>query len=277
MAWLRRRAAAPVMSAPAPAPRSAAALQGVDKSFGTHRVLHDVNVVIPAGQIVALVGPSGAGKTTLLRSLSGDLAPDRGQVFVAGHDLATLSPRALAKLRLDIGHLYQTDALVPGLRTIHNVLLGRVGRWSLLRSVWSLLWPQETDKAVAALRAVGIEDKLEAPIGALSGGQRQRVAFARLLVQEPELVLADEPAAALDPTLARDMVDLLVELVRRQGRTAIVSLHQLELVTERFDRVLALRDGRVFFDGLPRELSAVRERLFARGDLAADGLRAARG
>lgn len=257
------------MTVAATQPRSAVAVEGVDKAFGAHAALRDVTFAIPDGQVVALVGQSGAGKTTLLRLLSGDLAPDRGRVSVLGHDLAALSPRRLRQLRLDIGHLYQTDALVPGLRTIHNVLLGRVGRWSLARSLWSLLWPQERDKAAAALRAAGIEDKLEAPIGALSGGQRQRVAFARLLVQEPRLVLADEPAAALDPTLARDMVDLLVDLVRRERRTALVSLHQIELVTERFDRVLALRDGRVFFDGLPRELAAVRDRLFARTDPAA--------
>ncbi len=257
------------MTAVAAQPRSAVSVEGVDKVFGAHAVLRDVTFAIPEGQVVALVGPSGAGKTTLLRLLSGDLAPDRGRVTVLGQDLAGLSARQLRKLRLDIGHLYQADALVPGLRTIHNVLLGRVGRWSFLRSVWSLLWPQERDKAAAALRAAGIEDKVEAPIGTLSGGQRQRVAFARLLVQEPRLVLADEPAASLDPTLARDMIDLLVDLVRRERRTAIVGLHQLELVTERFDRVLAVRDGRVFFDGLPRELAAVRDRLFARTDQAA--------
>lgn len=242
----------------------AVTLSGVEKAFGDTVVLRGLDLRVEDGQTVALLGPSGSGKTTLLRILSGDVAVDHGEVSVLGCDLRRASAKVLRRLRVDIGHLYQNDALVPGLRTVHNVLLGRVGRWSLARSLLSLVWPQDIERARTALAAVGLADKLEASIGSLSGGQRQRVALARLLVQEPRLVLADEPATSLDPRLARELLDLLLDLVRKDQRTAIVSLHQLELVTERFDRVIALRDHRVFYDGPPSGVAAVADELFAR-------------
>lgn len=241
-----------------PAPAPALELRGVSRAFGAHAVLDGIDLTIAPGQMVALLGPSGAGKTTLLRILAGTLPPDRGTVRVLGAELARLSVRQLRRLRQRVGFLYQTDALVPGLRAVHNVLIGRLGHWSLLRSLVSLVWPQEVERASAALAAVGIPEKLYAPVAALSGGQRQRVAIARLLAQDPELILADEPAAALDPRLRRATIELLVRLARERGRTCLVSLHDLELMGAGFDRVLALRHGRWFFDGPPSGLDAAR-------------------
>jgi phosphonate transport system ATP-binding protein len=225
--------------------------RGLRLAFGEHTVLDGLDLTIPPGQAVALIGASGAGKTTLLRVLSTMLRPDHGQLQVLGEDPATLSSRALRALRRRVGLLYQNDALIPGLRTVHNVLMGRLGHWSTLKSLWSLVWPLEVDRARAALEAMGIADKLDAPVGTLSGGQRQRVALARLLVQDPELVLADEPAASLDPRLARTTLEILLRLVRDRGRTLVVSLHAMDLLGLGFDRVLALRDGRWFWDGHP--------------------------
>jgi phosphonate transport system ATP-binding protein len=236
-------------------------LSGVTRSFGGRPVLRELDLVVPAGQVLALLGPSGAGKTTLLRVLSGVLPPQSGSVRVLGRDLALLRGRQRRELRRRVGLLYQNDALVPGLSVAHNVLIGRLGSWSLLKSLVSLVSPRELPLAAAALRAVQMEEKLFEPIGALSGGQRQRVTIARLLLQDPEIVLADEPAAALDPRLARHTLSLLIRLSRERGRTLLVTLHDMDLVTEDFDRVLALRGGEWFWEGRPSELN--RERIAA--------------
>ncbi len=230
-------------------------LSGVSHSFDGHAVLRDLDLSVPRGQVIALLGPSGAGKTTMLRILAGALPPDRGTVRVLGADLARLSAREFGRLRPRVGLVYQNDALVPGLRAVHNVSIGALGRWSLARSLVSLVWPRDVERAAAALRAVQLENKLYSPIGALSGGQRQRVILARLLVQDPEIVLADEPAASLDPRLGRDVVELLIRLSRERGKTLLVSLHDIDLAGScDFDRVLALRDGSWFWEGPPGEL-----------------------
>ena len=245
------------MTAPVPALE----LAGLSHSFNGQPVLRDLSLVVPAGQVLALLGPSGAGKTTLLRVLCGALAPQSGTVRVLGQDLARLRGRERRELRRQVGLLYQNDALVPGLSVVHNVLIGRLAGWSLLQSLLSLVRPRELPLAVAALRSVQMEEKLFEPIGALSGGQRQRVTIARLLVQDPEVVLADEPAVSLDPRLARHILSLLIRLSRERGRTVVVALHDIDLVTDDFDRVLALRNGGWFWEGRPAELH--RERIAA--------------
>lgn len=240
-------------------------LQGVTKHYGGQVVLDALDLVVPVGQTVAILGPSGTGKTTLLRIVGGGLQPDSGRVEVLGAELATLTGSRRRRLRRRIGLLYQNDALVPGLRVLHNVLIGRLGYWSFGRSLRSLLFPAERARAEQALAEVGLEGRSEDPLGNLSGGQRQRVALARLLVQQAALILADEPATHLDPQLAAQVVHLLLELCRSHGSTALVSLHDLALLDARFDRVLALRDGRVFYDGPPAGFGGVeRGRLYAR-------------
>lgn len=226
-------------------------LHGVTKRYAGKLVLDALDLEVPAGQIVAVLGPSGTGKTTLLRILGGGLRPDAGIVEVFGVDLVHSSGAARRRLRRRIGLLYQNDALVPGLRVLHNVLIGRLGHWKLMRSLRSLLFPADRGSAEAALAEVGLADRSEEPLSNLSGGQRQRVALARLLVQQAELVLADEPATHLDPQLAQQVVTLLIDLCRRHGSTALVSLQDLALLSDRFDRVLALRDGNLRFDGPP--------------------------
>ncbi|MHC5066251.1 MAG: phosphonate ABC transporter ATP-binding protein [Planctomycetota bacterium] len=226
-------------------------LRAASLAFGSRRILADLDLEIPAGQAVALIGASGVGKTSLLRVLTGAQSLQSGSAELLGENPQQLKGSRLRALLMRVGHLYQNDALVPGLRAVHNVLVGRLGRWSLLRSIVSLIWPQDLDLAQAAMARVGLEDRLAAPISTLSGGERQRVALARLLVQDPELILADEPVAALDPRLAKDVIELLVGLAKEEGRSCLVSLHDWEMVGPYFDRVLALKDGRWFFDGPP--------------------------
>lgn len=224
-------------------------LEGVDKVFpGGEVALQGVTLRIARGERVALVGPSGAGKTTLFRLLNLTLRPTRGTLRVLGTDPSALRGRELRALRRRIGTVYQQHNLVGRLRVVHNVLAGRLGGWSTLTALRSLLVPCEVGLAEEALRRVGIPEKLHARTDTLSGGQQQRVAIARVLVQDPEVILADEPVASVDPALARSLVRLLVELSEAGGKTLLMSLHTVELALASFPRLVGVADGRVCFD-----------------------------
>jgi len=229
--------------------------RGLTRRFGERLALDRLDFRISRGEQVAVIGPSGSGKTTLLRLLSGVLWPTEGSVTVLGEETTRLRGRRLRAFRRRLGILYQSDNLVPGLRVVHNVLMGRLGRWSLPRALLSLLVPQEIDTARRALREVELEDRLWSLPGTLSGGQQQRVAIARLLLQEPDLMLADEPVSSLDIRLGREVVRLLAQTATRYDATLLVSLHSLDLLAEHFTRVIALREGRIHWEGRPSELT----------------------
>jgi phosphonate transport system ATP-binding protein len=215
-----------------------------------------VDLRIERGEHVALIGPSGAGKSTLLGLLNGSLLPTTGTVRVLGNDLARLGPAARRRVQRRIGTVYQQHHLVENLRVIHNVNAGRLGRWSSARALWSLLaWPQEVPAARDALVRVGVGETVWARTGHLSVGQQQRVALARVLVQDPDVILADEPVAALDPERALDVLGLLRDLGGETGKTLVVSLHQVEMARSHFERIVGLRAGRIVFDGPPAELT----------------------
>ncbi len=224
------------------------ALEHVTVSYGPVTALDDVSLRIGAGERVAVLGPSGAGKSTLLAALAGVVPPGTGTVELFGARPDELSGAALRRLRSRTGRISQSLDLVGPLRVVHNVNAGRLHRWSLARAAWSLLRPQGVDEVVAALDRVGLADRLHDRCDALSGGQQQRVAVARLLVQDPELVLADEPVHSLDPALSAQVVGLLAGLAAERGRTLVTSLHDPELALRWCDRVVGLRDGRVRFD-----------------------------
>jgi phosphonate transport system ATP-binding protein len=228
-------------------------LDAAELAVGATTLLGPVSLAVPRGQRIALIGPSGAGKTSLLRLCAGLAWPSRGRVEVLAHDTGALRGRDLRAFRRRVGLLHQQDNLVPALRVAHNVLIGRLGAWSLWRSLWSFVRPQELELAAAALERVELRHRLWALPDELSGGEQQRVAIARLVLQEPEVLLADEPASSLDVRLARDVVQLLLSLPCARG-TTIVSLHSLDLLDLPFDRVLALRGGRIVFDGPPASL-----------------------
>lgn len=224
-------------------------------SYGRRRVLDEIEISVAAGERVAVIGPSGAGKTTLFRLVAGLAKPAEGRVVTLGHDVSRLRGRRLAQLRREVGFLHQQDNLIPQLRVVHNVLMGRLGRWWLPRALLSLLWPQEMGRAAQALSRVELADRLWSLPDELSGGQQQRVAVARLIVQQPRLVLADEPVSALDLRLGQEIIGLLCELAVREQAALLVNLHTLDLLQGNFDRVIALRAGRVFWQGAPADIS----------------------
>src|SRR5262245_8416862 len=236
-------------------PPPAIEFRSASVQIGDALLLGDVEFAVAPGEQVAVIGASGAGKTTLLRLCAGVLWPSRGHVLVLGRATGGLGSGALCRLRKQVGFLYQQDNLIPGLRVAHNVLMGNLGRWSLLRSLWSLLFPQQLRQAHAALQRVELGDRLWALPGELSGGEQQRVAIARLLVQDPSVLLCDEPVSALDLRLGREVVQLISRLCRERGTTLLVSLHTLELLSLGFDRVLALRGGRLVWQGRPQQLT----------------------
>jgi phosphonate transport system ATP-binding protein len=230
-------------------------LSGVTVRFADRVAVDGVDLTVDAGEQVAVIGPSGAGKSTLIRLLNGTAAASAGSVRVLGAELSAAGPRALRTVQRRIGTVNQQFDLVGELRVVHNVNAGRLGEWSLRRALGSLLRPHDVATAHAALDRVGLADRLGQRTSTLSGGEQQRVAIARVLVQRPVLILADEPVASLDPARGAEIVALLHAVARETGATLLASLHDVELARRGFDRILGVRDGRVRFDTTPDRLT----------------------
>jgi phosphonate transport system ATP-binding protein len=233
----------------------------VCKTFGFIEALAPCSFSIQAGEKVALVGPSGSGKSTLLLLLSGNLQPTNGTITLNGKFLDKLNPgKELSQL---VGMVHQQLDLVPQLSAKHNVLAGRLGSWSFSRSLISIVVPQELESARTALRLMGIEPKINVRTSRLSGGEQQRVAFARVFVQNPTVILADEPVSSLDPSRAKAMVELLCNTTDQYQKTLIASLHSIDLARKYFDRIIGLRAGNIMFDTPSSELKdATLEQLY---------------
>ena len=232
-------------------------LESVRKVFADGPVAVDgISLAIGRGEHVAFIGPSGAGKTTLFRLLNLTLRPTSGILRLDGVDVASMSDAELRQARRRIGTIYQQHNLVGRLRVVHNVLAGNLGRWSALEAVASLVRPREVEGARRALAQVGIPEKLYAPTDALSGGQQQRVAIARVLVQAPDIILADEPVSSVDPSLAASIVTLLRDLSVESRKTLVLNLHSVELALASFPRIVGIRNGQVLFDLSPDKISA---------------------
>ena len=232
-------------------------LRGIRKVFaGGEVALDDVSLAVGRGEHVAFIGPSGAGKTTLFRILNLTLRPTAGTLILDGQDVSALSDTALRRARTRIGTIYQRQNLVGRLRVVHNVLAGNLGRWSTATALASLLQPRGTSEAARALEQVGMPEKLWARTDELSGGQQQRVAIARVLIQNPEVILADEPVSSVDPSLAVTIVSLLRGLAHERRKTLLMNLHSVELALSYFPRIVGIRDGRVRFDLAPDKVTA---------------------
>lgn len=227
-------------------------LKQVSRQFGPLLALNQISLRVQPGERVALVGPSGAGKTTLLSLIGGALRPSSGEVWVLGENLSRLNARRQRRVQRQIGMVYQQHHLIGNLAAIHNVNAGHLGRWPLWKAVGSLVWPQEVETARQALAQVGLAEKLYARTERLSGGQQQRLALARVLVQNPALILADEPVASVDPARSHNLMQHLQQLT---DKTLIVSLHDVALALRYCDRVVGLRQGEIYFDQPSTEVS----------------------
>jgi phosphonate transport system ATP-binding protein len=225
------------------AARHGVSLQGVSKAFQGRPVLSDVGFEAEPGQFVALVGPSGAGKSTLLRLINGIHLPDAGTVTTLGRNPVDCSRGQLRDLRKRVGFVFQQFGLVGRLTAMENVLMGSLGQLRLPRyGIGS--YPSELRRRAAEnLERVGLIEQRFQRCDTLSGGQQQRVAIARTLMQQAEVVLADEPVASLDPAASLSVLSLLKSISAEDGLTVICSLHQVDLALQVSDRIIALRDG----------------------------------
>ena len=239
-------------------------LQALTRRFGATTAVDGVSLVVPAGQMLGIIGRSGAGKSTLLRLVNRLVEPSAGRILAGGRNVTALRGQALRAWRRDCAMVFQQFNLVQRLDVLTNVLVGRLAHQHGLRRALVLLagafGAAERAMALAALDRFGLAEVALQRAETLSGGQQQRVALCRALLQAPRLILADEPIASLDPMNARAVMEALRQVNRAEGITVLVNLHHLDTAREYCDRILAMQAGRVVFDGPPDALDAARLR-----------------
>ncbi len=231
-------------------------LRNVSRRFGNKLAVDSVTLDIPQGQMVGVIGRSGAGKSTLLRMINRLADPSSGSIHFSGLEVSKLKGRALRSWQRDCAMIFQQFNLVPRLDVLTNVMLGRLNQRSTVLSLLSVFTREERIEAIAALERLGIEQTALQMAGTLSGGQQQRVAICRALMQQPKMMLADEPIASLDPLNAKIVMDALRDINEREGITVITNLHTLDTARNYCERIVGMAAGRVVFDGKASELTA---------------------
>jgi len=225
------------------------ALDGVGLTHANgFTALSEITLKAAQGERIALIGPSGAGKTSLLSVIGTALAPSAGTAEILDFGLFSPSTAAIKVLRSRIGTVHQAPPIPGRQRVVTAVLAGKLGQWPAWKSLASLIYPLDVPGARAALERVDLADKLFARCDQLSGGQLQRVGIARVLYQQPALILADEPVSALDPTLALATIRLLISDAEARGATLVASLHAVDLALGNFSRIVGVKSGRIAFD-----------------------------
>jgi phosphonate transport system ATP-binding protein len=228
----------------------------LSKTYKTgDQALKSIVLEVPKGQVLALIGPSGAGKSTMIRCINRLVEPTGGKVLLDGKDIVTLGSSALRKARREMGMIFQEYALVERLTVMENVLSGRLGYVGFWRSFLRRYPQSDVDEAFRLLDRVGLLHMADKRADELSGGQRQRIGICRALIQNPKLLLIDEPTASLDPKTSRQIMRLITELCAERGLAAIINIHDVALAQLFVPRVVGLRFGEIVFDGLPTELT----------------------
>lgn len=229
----------------------------LSKTFdgGKSYALQNVNLDIQQGEFIAIIGLSGAGKSTFLRAINATNPPGTGSLKVLGLEVNKLKGVELVNLRKKVGFIFQQFNLVKSLTVMQNVLVGRIAYSPLWRVLLGRFAPIDQSIAMRALDSVGLEGRYHEKVRNLSGGQQQRVAIARALVQEPKIILADEPMASLDPKLSELVIQMLEKINREQNITVLVNIHVLSLAKKYARRMIAFRKGQVVFDGPPEKLT----------------------
>jgi phosphonate transport system ATP-binding protein len=220
--------------------------------------LDDISFSVEKGEFLVVIGLSGSGKSTLLRCINRLVEPTEGKIYFDGVDVTAASGAELRRLRRKMGMIYQHFNLVKRSSVLTNVLAGRLGYVNPWRSLLHRFPPEDIEMALKNLERVGIRDQAYKRADELSGGQQQRVGIARALMQEPELLMADEPVSALDPATSHSVMKYLEQMNREDGVTVIASLHFLSLARRYGTRILALKDGKIVFEGLPDEIDEAR-------------------
>jgi phosphonate transport system ATP-binding protein len=229
-------------------------VEGVSKVFPNGiQALDDVDLEVHNGEFLVVIGLSGSGKSTLMRCINRLETPTTGRIWIAGREITAAEGSELRRLRTEIGMIFQQFNLIKRHTVLANVLSGYLGQTSLAPSLFLRFTDEERDRAQACLDRVGLGDRGGSRADALSGGQQQRVAIARALMQRPQLILADEPVASLDPALRHSVMRHIEALNREEGMTVMCTLHDIDLIERYATRVVALRDGKLVFEGQPEE------------------------
>ena len=230
-------------------------LIGLTRRFGTVTAVEHVSLSVPNGQMVGIIGRSGAGKSTMLRLINRLIDPTAGRIVFEGRDISLLKGQALRDWRTDCAMIFQQFNLVQRLDVLTNVLMGRLNHRPTLSSLFKMFSAEERALAIRTLERFDLAGAALQRADTLSGGQQQRVAIARALMQQPRIILADEPIASLDPRNSRVVMDALRMVNRQDGLTVLCNLHHLDTAREYCDRIVAMQAGRVVFDGPPAELT----------------------
>lgn len=230
--------------------------EGLGKSYNSDtKVLKDIHFEIGAGEFVSIIGPSGAGKSTLLRCINRMIEFNEGNIIFNNQDIGKLNKKELRKARTNIGMIFQHYNLVPRLTVIENVLHGRFGYKTTLQGVLGRYTEEEKERAFFLLEKLGIADHAYKRCDQLSGGQQQRVGICRALIQDPALILCDEPIASLDPNSSKVIMDHLKSITSDMGITCLVNLHQVEVAQHYSDRIIGLNKGEIVFNGTSKQLT----------------------
>ena len=241
--------------------------ENLGKTYPTgDEALRDVSVTIEGREVVAMIGPSGAGKSTFVRCINRLVEPTTGRVLLDDRELTGLGEDELRNARRDIGMVFQEYNLIERLTVMENVLSGRLGyvsNWAALRRNFP---PEDVERAYELLDLVGLDDMEDKRVDELSGGQRQRVGIARAVVQEPKIVLADEPTSSLDPETSRDVMELLTDIAVRRDVPVLINIHEVDLAEQYADRILGLHGGELVFDGPAADLTEESKGVIYRGE-----------